>query len=272
MVKSDRLLEMVEAMVAYATRSLERLNDQQRADIEKLRQELGTTHGILHGVAAILREHLKEGDIPFERLTQELINMVRQREALITQQSTLPPDPDVMFARIQKEIDAALADSDDERARQFLIQKRDAKLAASEKRKEAVEGLLTAATRDRLDAAASEAALGDLACARLEYLVAAGHFKAAIDMLPPSVADARWGYLIRYADVLDDLGNEKGDNAALLKAIDIYRFALLEKPRERMPLDWATTQNNLGNALQSLGERESGTVRIEEALEVVTGV
>ena len=33
-----------------------------------------------------------------------------------------------------------------------------------------------------------------------------------------------------------------------------------------MPLDWATTQNNLGNALQSLGERESGTARLEEAV------
>ena len=33
-----------------------------------------------------------------------------------------------------------------------------------------------------------------------------------------------------------------------------------------MPLDWATTQNNLGNALRRLGERESGTARLEEAV------
>ena len=33
-----------------------------------------------------------------------------------------------------------------------------------------------------------------------------------------------------------------------------------------MPLDWATTQNNLGNALWRLGERESGTARLEEAV------
>jgi len=32
-----------------------------------------------------------------------------------------------------------------------------------------------------------------------------------------------------------------------------------------VPLQWATTQNNLGNALWSLGERESGTVRLEQA-------
>ncbi|HYM13767.1 MAG TPA: tetratricopeptide repeat protein [Bryobacterales bacterium] len=32
-----------------------------------------------------------------------------------------------------------------------------------------------------------------------------------------------------------------------------------------MPLQWAMTQNNLGNALARLGERESGTGRLEEA-------
>ncbi len=36
--------------------------------------------------------------------------------------------------------------------------------------------------------------------------------------------------------------------------------------RERVPLNWATTQNNLGNALLRLGERESGTARLEEAV------
>ena len=33
-----------------------------------------------------------------------------------------------------------------------------------------------------------------------------------------------------------------------------------------MPLDWAMTQNNLGTALGELGERESGTARLEEAV------
>jgi tetratricopeptide (TPR) repeat protein len=34
-----------------------------------------------------------------------------------------------------------------------------------------------------------------------------------------------------------------------------------------VPLQWATTQNNLGNALSVLGERESGTGRLREAVE-----
>jgi hypothetical protein len=41
---------------------------------------------------------------------------------------------------------------------------------------------------------------------------------------------------------------------------------LQEFSRERVPLDWAMTQNNLGAALQTLGGRESGTARLEEAV------
>jgi tetratricopeptide (TPR) repeat protein len=36
--------------------------------------------------------------------------------------------------------------------------------------------------------------------------------------------------------------------------------------RDRVPLDWAMTQMNLGGALFALGERESGTARLEEAV------
>jgi transcriptional regulator with XRE-family HTH domain len=39
-----------------------------------------------------------------------------------------------------------------------------------------------------------------------------------------------------------------------------------EFTRERVPLDWAMTQHNLGIALSRLGERESGTARLEEAV------
>ena len=45
-----------------------------------------------------------------------------------------------------------------------------------------------------------------------------------------------------------------------------YVEALKEYTRERMPLNWAMTQNDLGNALRTLGERESGTERLEQAV------
>ncbi len=62
------------------------------------------------------------------------------------------------------------------------------------------------------------------------------------------------------------LGERESGTARLDEAVAAYRAALAERTRERVPLDWAMTQNNLGTALQRLGERESGTARLDEAV------
>jgi hypothetical protein len=46
----------------------------------------------------------------------------------------------------------------------------------------------------------------------------------------------------------------------------VFFVSALERTRDRVPLDWAMTQNNLGIALETLGKRESGTARLEEAV------
>ncbi|MEO8250793.1 MAG: hypothetical protein ABI589_15650 [Burkholderiales bacterium] len=51
------------------------------------------------------------------------------------------------------------------------------------------------------------------------------------------------------ADGLATFGEQSGDERALDEAISTYRQALKEYTHERVPLDWAMTQNNLGNAL-----------------------
>lgn len=43
-----------------------------------------------------------------------------------------------------------------------------------------------------------------------------------------------------------------------------YRSALEERARERVPLDWAATQSNLGTALQTLGSGQLETSRLRE--------
>jgi hypothetical protein len=54
------------------------------------------------------------------------------------------------------------------------------------------------------------------------------------------------------------LGERESGTVRLEEAVAAYRAVLEERTRERVPLDWAATQNNLGNALQALGEREAG--------------
>ena len=49
-----------------------------------------------------------------------------------------------------------------------------------------------------------------------------------------------------------------------------FTEALKERTRERVPLDWASTQSNLGNVLVTLGKRERGTERLEQAVTACT--
>jgi len=53
--------------------------------------------------------------------------------------------------------------------------------------------------------------------------------------------------------------------ARLEEAVGAYRTALKVYTREDFPAGWAAAQNNLGNALRALGEREEDTERLEEA-------
>jgi tetratricopeptide (TPR) repeat protein len=60
-------------------------------------------------------------------------------------------------------------------------------------------------------------------------------------------------------------GQEQVQSAALEQAVFAFRMALKERTRKRVPLDWAATQNNLGGALQTLGERDKNTGKLKEA-------
>ena len=79
--------------------------------------------------------------------------------------------------------------------------------------------------------------------------------------------DTRGSLLFNYALVLGIIGEQAGTNDDLAASIAAHRAALEERTRQRAPLDWAMTQNNLGATLQRLGERESGTAHLEDAVE-----
>jgi tetratricopeptide (TPR) repeat protein len=68
-----------------------------------------------------------------------------------------------------------------------------------------------------------------------------------------------------------ELGQRESGTARLEEAISVYREALQERTRERVPLDWAKTQNNLGDALVRLGERENDSARLEQAVVAYDG-
>ena len=152
------------------------------------------------------------------------------------------------------------------RAHELLREATQAQIAAAQEARKLKEQAQAAEDAQMLGAASSTAAEGDVALTERRYLEAAELFGQAAGYVPSGHASERGGYLLRQADALDRQGDERGDNAALRSSIEVYGRALAEYPRSLAPLDWAATQNDLGNALWTLGERESGTARLEEAV------
>ncbi len=89
---------------------------------------------------------------------------------------------------------------------------------------------------------------------------------ARVELEAAHDADERGAAANDLAIALTALGERESGTARLEEAVAAYRAALKERTRERVPLDWAQTQNNLGNALKLLGERESGTAQLEDAV------
>ena len=88
-----------------------------------------------------------------------------------------------------------------------------------------------------------------------------------LDAPPQSLSAATLATLqFSYAMAAVQLGEQMGENIWLTRACDAFKAVLNVWTREHVPLQWAGTQNNLGNALQTLGERGSGAARLEQAV------
>jgi tetratricopeptide (TPR) repeat protein len=98
------------------------------------------------------------------------------------------------------------------------------------------------------------------------YRKAADFFGEAARLVATDDVHKAREYQFQQALVLGNLGREFGDNDALREAIALYQQILSGIDRAADPLDWATTQNNLGNALSTLGEQESDKKLLNEAV------
>ena len=87
------------------------------------------------------------------------------------------------------------------------------------------------------------------------------------DSPPPGFTEnniAAFGFA--FATAAGVLGAQSGRSDFLEKSVTAYQTVLKLRPREAARLAWASIQNNLGNALSRLGEREEGMARLEVAV------
>jgi tetratricopeptide (TPR) repeat protein len=131
-----------------------------------------------------------------------------------------------------------------------------------------LQPILAVLNNPAADQAAVKQAVGDLAAfatrghrtvaERLEQIVT-----ETLEGKPRYAASVR----LAAANGLVSYAKPRTESGTLLVAIEGYRkLALEDWPRERAPVDWFATQHALGVALRTLGERESGAARLEEAV------
>ncbi|HEY1363700.1 MAG TPA: tetratricopeptide repeat protein, partial [Xanthobacteraceae bacterium] len=237
---------------------LERTADIQQ-QLAALAAQVGAEKGVPLPVLREILARLGDAEAPLDaaQIERRLRSKADEYRELRERRGRLGND-DPRVQELRREADRLIDEGDFDRADAKLSQAEAIDLAA-------VEELESIALRRRASAAASRGDRAAAARLRLDYRTAAAHFAEAAKIVAPDKA-AAWDYRQSQARALYDEGSEFGDNEALREAIATLRSALDLSSRDRVPLDWAGTQNNLGNALMTLGERESGTARLEEAV------
>ncbi|ACL60937.1 conserved hypothetical protein [Methylobacterium nodulans ORS 2060] len=256
----EQLREVTKAAVEGAGSLLDR--------VEAISRRLGITSSAAQTLLRIVGE---QPDVPDERLAEVLTKVATDYMRLKAQVAGLNPDnptAKALVASAQAEIEAGHLD----RGRELLRQATQAQLAAAEAAEQLRDQAQAAVDAQKLGAARSTAAEGDVAQTERKYLEAAELYGQAASYVPSRHLDEHSALVERQAGALYWQGYERGDNDALRKSADLCRTVLAERPRERVPLEWAGTQNNLGLALQRLGERESGPARLEQAVAAYTAV
>jgi tetratricopeptide (TPR) repeat protein len=237
----------------------------ERAKAEARAAELGTQLGFTQGAVISFFRIVGEQDVPLEHIGPKLGEIAAKHRTLMERWSVLDtadPATAALAAQAKAAIDGGLYDEADA----MLLRARDQEIAAARQAEQLARDAQQAAERRWLRAAEADGKRGDLAMTRLKYVDAAQHYAAAASSVPAARQDERRQYLEKEADALYQQGFERGDNRAAAQAIDRHRALARATDRATMPLDWARTQTNLGNALATLGEREAETARLEEAV------
>ena len=227
------------------------------ADTDRKLLELSKQLGVHQNAVAGMLRILGEKDVPLELLPSRLDEIAGRYKDLSEQLQTLQSD-DPEVGRLRAEARHALENGDYDQADALLSQAQRIDTTALDAQQKSLDAR-------RLSVAQTLAARGALEEGRLNYRQAAGHYAKASTTVPPNSRE-QWGYLLKQADTLARQGEEFGDNQALQDAIDLYQKALPLRSRGKYPLDWAGTQNNLGNTLARLGERQSDSKHLEEAV------
>jgi tetratricopeptide (TPR) repeat protein len=247
-IRPEQFQALIQALQASEQKSKD-LSDSQKMIIAGLERDLDLNRKQVEAALAILGEN----NVSQERLGSRLIEIAERIKALQEQLASTRPGDDAKIAALKAEAQQALDAGE--------LTEADGLLGRIEERQRKALDSLAA------NAAETIGARGDISLTRLRYRDAASRFTDAAALLRADDGnkERRLSFIRKAADALFRQGDEFGDNAALMSSIDLSDQALAEISRSEEPFVWAMAQNDRGAALESLGERQNGTERLEEA-------
>jgi tetratricopeptide (TPR) repeat protein len=230
----------------------------EQEQIDRIGKTLGVTEDAVKSLLKIVGE---DPNVPEDKLAEALSKAAEDYKRLQAQVAALNPDNPTARALVEQ-AKPEIAAGHFARAHELLRQATQAQVAAAHEAEKLEQQAHEARDAQMLGAASSTAAEGDVAMTERRYPEAAELFGQAADYIPSGHPTERKGYLLRQEDALYREGDERGDNAALESAAAVCKL-VMAYPRAR---DWPSIQLRFGNALKTLGERESGTARLEGAV------
>lgn len=232
------------------------IDQQSHILLEAIRAEKGVPYSILVKVLHRLGATVIANDpVQIERV----LNQKADEYIVLKQQMTVLESVDPRVEGLRAEAFDALERADMELARKKL------RLAVNIDCASAKELANRTALRT-LSAVQSLSQSARVSSLELNYRDAALDLSEASTLAEPFNRRLAWQLRLMQGQSLFSYGDEFGDNQGFVDAIEVYRGALNIAPREVAPGDWAATQFYLGVALRCLGERETGTGRLEEAV------
>ncbi len=230
--------------------------DAARAELKAQVAALEEKHAEDRAAVANLLKILLDQQIEPEHWETALAEAERRAEELLTSDTRIPNDASEREIELTGEARAALQRRDFARAEELRREARDLGRA---RRRDAVE---MPAAQD----AAETSEIAATVAAGLDYRRASALYAEAAET--PGLSTAlQWFYQLRRALVLQHLGRDFSDDAALLEAVELYRNTVFPlAPRDKRADDWASTQNNLGSVLLTLGERRGQANWLVEAV------
>jgi len=205
--------------------------------------DLSNKLGVTQGAAITMLRIIGQQDVPVEKLPRKLAEVAEQYKQAMDRLAALDPQDPITHDLLERAEAAIKAGRLDE-ADQLASQAEQAEIAAAREAQQLAQQAQAAADQRLLRAAADRGVRGDIAMTKLRYLEAAQHFQEAADLVPAGHPEETGEFLLAEGLALLDQGDERGDNASLMRAVATYQLSLQENTRERAPLQWARTQLN----------------------------